>query len=116
MMGGNIRLGTLLHPSSKPSPSYYFYFCSTSPNNFDIDDPVYREIEAERERKEGRVPKHIREQILAGNRPGPKTGAKGVRADYKAFKWAEYQQIQYEKVRRGKRGGGGVQGWMYMDR
>jgi hypothetical protein len=45
------------------------------------------------------VPEGIVDAIKRGDRPGPKTGPKGVLADYKAFKLAEYNQKADNQVR-----------------
>lgn len=55
-------------------------------------------INDKREAEEEVVPEGIREAIKRGERPGAKTGVKGVLADYKAFKQAAYDQKQKEKV------------------
>ena len=68
-------------------------------------DPGMKEIDDKRRAQEERVPEGIRQKIKSGDRPGAKTGAKGVIADYKAFKKAEYDQKVLEKVR--TRGFGG---------
>ena len=68
----------------------------------DEDNAVFKAIDEKRKAKEERVPEEIREAIKRGERPGHKTGAKGVLADYKAFKVAEYETAQHEKVIGGK--------------
>jgi len=62
-------------------------------------DPAMKAIDEKRRAQEERVPEGIREKIKRGERPGAKTGPKGVMADYKAFKRAEYDQKALEKVR-----------------
>jgi hypothetical protein len=55
-------------------------------------------IDDKRKEDEEKVPLEIREAIKRGDRPGARTGVKGVLADYKAFKLAKYQQAIKEEV------------------